>query len=225
MSETFRKHYSYGETVPILDTHVGITTDVYEDTDRQTRNGPYLKAVFSATAGPVKSLPLILEPLQGNDSKIIHLANIPVPIPFVRTVDMSLICDVVNYRWTPSPEGQRDNNGIVTFDLRSRCSFSVVGKSFTLQLDQRPCSVTLTKQLVQLPAQVQAAMGMPSAGRAEEVSAAGQAVAGQQAIRAEELTMAPGGWDGGGDPSSVIRNQLDIEERLRELGTRILSRA
>lgn len=223
MSEVFRKHYSYGETVPILDTHVGITTDVYEDADRQTRNGPYLKAVFSATAGPVKSLPLILEPLQGNDSKIIHLANIPVPIPLVRTVDMSLICDVVNYRWTAAPEGQRDNNGVVTFDLRSRCSFSVVGKSFTFVLDQRPCNITLTKQLTPLPAQMLAAVGMAAAGRPEEAVAGAQAAG--QAIRPEELVPTAGGVDGGADASSVIRNQLDIEERLRDLGTRILARA
>ena len=145
MAEIFRKHYSYGETIPILDTHVGMSVDLYEVTDKSVSGGPYIKAVFIAGAGPMKSLPLIVEPLD-NDSKVVHISDIPVPIPSVRSVDLSLIVDVANYRWTPSPEAPRES-GLVTFDLRLRAAFSLLSKSYTLLLDQRPCAVTLNGQL------------------------------------------------------------------------------
>src|SRR5271170_2936735 len=92
MPEVFRKHYSYGETIPILDTHVGMTADVFEVTDKPSPTGnPYIKAVFTATAGPMKSSPMIVEPLQDHDSRVVHLTNIPIPIQSTRTVDISLI--------------------------------------------------------------------------------------------------------------------------------------
>lgn len=226
MSEIFRKHYSYGETIPILETHVGLTTDIFEDSERQTPAGPYLKAVLLAFAGPIKSTPMIVEPLQDGHSKVIHLTNIPVPIPFVKTVDMSLISDVVNYRWTPSPEAaQQRENGVVTFDLRLRAAFSVLGRSFTLALDQRPCSVTLTKPLYAgVPFQYKASMGMQPAGAGGELSA--QAPQGQApGYRVEERGTTTGVVDGGGTESATMfTSQLDIEERLRELGSRILTK-
>ena len=220
MSEIFRKHYSYGETIPILDTNVGLTTDIFEETDRPAPIGPYLKAVLCAHAGPIKSSPMIVEPLQDNNSKILHLANIPVPIPFVRTVDMSLICDIVNYRWTASPDVQQRDNGVVTFDLRLRSAFSVLGKSFTLQLDQRPCTITLTKQLAMLPVQFQAAMVAPATSEGA-VQQPGQPV-GMPGYR-PEVGVPPG--NGGSESATVFTNQLDLEERLRELGTKILTRS
>ncbi len=223
MSEIFRKHYSYGETIPILDTHVGLTTDIYEDTEKFSSSGPYLKAVLLAYAGPIKSTPMIVEPLQDGNSKVVHLTNIPVPIPFVRTVDMSLISDIVNYRWTPAPEGaQQRENGVVTFDLRLRAAFSVLGRSFTLALDQRPCSVTLTKVLAAggLPVQFKAAMGGQPPGMGEMTAQAGQA----PSYRGEERAAMTGVVDGGAENASMFTAQLDIEERLRELGTRILTK-
>lgn len=141
MAEAFRKHYSYGETIPILDTHVEANVDIYEMPDKAGAGGPYIKAVFGAAAGPIKSPPVVLEPL-GNDSRVVHISDIPVTIPSVRTVDLSLTFDVANYRWAPSPEAPR-TNGLVTFDLRLRAAFSLLGKSYTVLLDQRPCAIAV----------------------------------------------------------------------------------
>ncbi|MDE2482805.1 MAG: hypothetical protein KGN02_11490 [bacterium] len=225
MSEIFRKHYSYGETIPILETHVGLTTDIYEDSEKQSPAGPYLKAVLLAFAGPIKSLPMIVEPLQDGNSKVVHLTNIPVPIPFVKTVDMSLISDIVNYRWTPSPEAvQQRENGVVTFDLRLRAAFSVLGRSFTLALDQRPCSITLTKPLVAgVPFQFKAAMGSPTSGTTGELNPQTQTMQ-TGGYRSEERATTTGVVDGGTESATMFTSQLDIEERLRELGTRILAK-
>jgi hypothetical protein len=224
MHDVFRKHYSYGETIPIIDTHVGMTTDIYEVTGRPGPTGPFVKAVCTATAGPMKSLPLVVEPLQASDSKIVHLTNIPVPIALVRTIDISLIFDFVNYRWTPSPEAR--DNGVVTFDLRLRAAFSILGKSYTLQLDQRPCSITLTKSLPQLgqvpvgaggfeglPQQT----GQPPSAQAEYGNVAYGRPEGQQ-------QFAQPNANGGTEPTALVTNQLDIEERLRQLGTKLLAR-
>ena len=223
MNEVFRKHYSYGETIPIIDTHVGMTTDIYEVTGKTGPSGPFVKAVCTATAGPMKSLPLVVEPLQASDSKVVHLTNIPVPIAWVRTIDVSLIFDFVNYRWTQSPEAR--DNGVVTFDLRLRAAFSLLGKSYTLQLDQRPCSITLTK----IPPQLQP---MPvGAGGFEGL----QQQAGQPPSQTSEYGNVPYGRQdqqgqfgqpviNGGEPTTAITNQLDIEERLRQLSTKLLAR-
>ena len=226
MTEVFRKHYSYGETIPIIDTHVGMITDVYEVTGKPAQAGPYIKAVCTASAGPMKSLPLVVEPLQSSDSKVVHLTNIPVPIAWVRTIDISLIFDFVNYRWTPSPEAR--DNGLVTFDLRLRAAFAVLGRSYTLQLDQRPCSITLTKPLaafsgVPMGAQagfegMQPQAGQPPSSQPEY----GTVTAGYG--RPEEQRFAQPGINGGAEPSALVTNQLDIEERLRQLGTKLLAR-
>lgn len=231
MSGMFRKHYSYGETIPTLDTHVGMSVDIFEETNRQSPHGPYLKAVLTATAGPLKSPPLIVEPLQENISKILHLSNIPVPIPQVRTVDLSLICDIVNYRWTPAQDGQR-HSGVVTFDLRLRAAFSLMGRSFTLQLDQRPCTITLTKQLVPTQMQVVGAGTGFEGTLPQGTQSYGQAGVEQmqetQSYGRGTQERVPSGVTNGGniapDSLNAFTNQLDIEERLRELGQRLLSR-
>jgi hypothetical protein len=224
MQEVFRKHYSYGETIPIIDTHVAMIADIYEVTGKPSQQGPVIKAVCVATAGPMKSLPLVLEPLQSSDSKVVHLTNIPVPIAWVRTIDIALMFDFANYRWTPSPETPHDN-GIVTFDLRLRAAFSVLGKSYTLQLDQRPCSITLTKTLPQLQPQtagvgqgMQQYGGQPTSGQSEY----GSVSYGQQE---QQRFVQPTINGGGNEPTTLITNQLDVEERLRQLGTKLLSRA
>jgi hypothetical protein len=202
MSEVFRKHYSYGEIIPVLDTFVGMTCDLYEVTDKTSpAGGPYVKAVFSASAGPMKSLPMIVEPLQDNDSKIVNLANIPVPIPSVRTVDVSLIFDLVGYRWTPSQEMPRDN-GLITFDLRLRAAFSLLGKSYTMHLDRRPCSLTLLNQLEGVFTEQRERATTTTSGKSEERTST-QTIDG----RADEFT-----------------GQLDIEERLRQLSANLLVR-
>jgi len=226
MTEVYRKHYSYGETIPIIDTHVGMTADIYEVTGKPAPVGPYIKAVCTASAGPMKSLPLVVEPLQSSESKVVHLTNIPVPIPWVRTLDVSLIFDFVNYRFTQSPETPRDN-GVVTFDLRLRAAFSILGKSYTLLLDQRPCSITLTKALPQY-AQPVAAGGTPGyEGMQPHVShpPSGQTEWGSLPYGRQERLAEPGPIDGSGtDSSMLVTNQLDIEERLRQLGTKLLAR-
>lgn len=223
MTEVFRKHYSYGETIPIIDTHVGMTCDIYEVTDKPSPAGPFIKAVCTASAGPMKSLPLIVEPLQSSDSRVVHLTNIPVPIAWARTIDMSLIFDFVNYRFTPSPESPRDN-GLVTFDLRLRAAFSVLGKSYTLQLDQRPCSITLTKQVPQrVPAGVVGFEGS-QLGQPAGVPGQGQAEYGSLQYGRQEERFAQQPIDGGGDQNTMVTNQLDIEERLRQLSTKLLTR-
>jgi hypothetical protein len=184
-----------------------MTADIFEVSDRPTSIGvPYIKAVFTATAGPMKSTPVILEPLQDNDSKVIHLTNIPVPIPSVNSVDVSLIFDVVNYRWTPSAEMPREN-GVITFDMRMRAAFSLLGKSYTLQLDQRPCTLTLTK---------------PMLDSYQEIG---------QRERSSSLSSTYGRTDERTTPTSVtngsvdsITGQLDIEEQLRQLGSKLLVR-
>jgi hypothetical protein len=51
MPEIFRKHYSYGETIPILDTYVGMGADFFEVTEGQAATGPFIKAVLTASAG------------------------------------------------------------------------------------------------------------------------------------------------------------------------------
>jgi hypothetical protein len=219
MSGTFRKHYSYGETIPTLETHVGLSVDIFEEPNRLTQSGPYLKAALTATAGPFKSPPLIIEPLQENVSKIMHLSNIPVPVPQVKAVDISLISDLVNYRWTPSAEGQR-GNGVVTFDLRLRAAFSLMGRSYTLQLDQRPCTVTLTKQLV-----------------LDGVGVSGAASTQQRFEQTQDQVPGRSPWDdrvttgiidGSNTAIDSMNNpftkQLDIEEHLREIGQRVLAR-
>lgn len=216
VTETFRKHYSYGETIPILNTQVGMICDIFEAHGGQGGTKPYCKAVLVATAGPVKSLPMIVDPL-ANDSKIIHLTDIPVPIPRVRTVDLSLIFDVANYRWTPVPEAPRD--GLVTFDLRCRAAFSMLSKSYTLLLDQRPCAITLTGQVSDYAQHQQqhAQQQMPFGPSQSEVGSVPYP-------RFEERPI--GGYvpNGGGEPENVI-TQLDLEERLRQFGTRLLARS
>jgi hypothetical protein len=144
MPEVFRKNYSYGETIPIIGTYVGMTADIYVP-DKAAPAGPYLKAIFVATAGPVTSMPAIVEPLD-NDSKVIRMTDVPVPIPSARSVDLSLRFDIANYRWTPALQGPREN-GTVTFDLRLQAAFWLLGESQTLVLDERSCSITLLKQL------------------------------------------------------------------------------
>jgi len=222
MTEVFRKHYSYGETIPIIDTHVGMTTDVFEVTGKPAPVGPFIKAVCTATAGPMKSLPLVVEPLQSSDSKVVHLTNIPVPIAGIRTIDMSLIFDFVNYRWTPSQESPQ-NNGLVTFDLRLRTAFSLLGKSYTLQLDQRPCAITLTKAHAQ-------AMQPPLAGisngfdRQQQNVPYGQQEQSEFGQAAYGVSEQRGTVDAESERSSYLTKQLDIEERLRELSTKLLTR-
>lgn len=224
MHEVFRKHYSYGETIPIIDTHVGMTTDIYEVTGRPTPGGPYIKAVCTATAGPMKSMPLVVEPLQNSDSKIVHLTNIPVPIAWVRTIDVSLIFDFVNYRFTPSQESR--DNGLVTFDLRLRAAFSLLGKSYTLALDQRPCSITLTKPISQLQPAF-AGTGAFQEGQPQGQPPSGQFEYGNVAYaRGEEQRVGQPTINGGGsEPNTLVTSQLDIEERLRQLSTQLLARS
>jgi len=223
MTEVFRKHYSYGETIPIIDTHVGMTTDLYEVIGRTGPSGPFIKAVCLASAGPMKSVPTIVEPLQGSDSKVMHLTNIPVPIAWVRTIDISLIFDFVNYRFTPAPEGPR-NNGLVTFDLRSRAAFSLLGKSYTLQLDQRPCSITLTKAL--LPVQQGVPVGVGFEGvQPQTIPPSGQTEYGSVSYGRTEDQFTQQNINGGGvEQNNLVTNQLDIEERLRQLSTKLLTR-
>ncbi|HTX60059.1 MAG TPA: hypothetical protein VMH02_10340 [Verrucomicrobiae bacterium] len=214
MSEVFRKHYSYGETIPILDTHVGMTTDLFEVTGKPNAARPYLKAILSASAGPMKSPPMIVEPLLESDSRVVHLSNIPVPIPFVQSVDISLIFDIVNYRWTPSPELARDS-GLVTFDLRLRAAFSVLGRSYTLQLDQRPCAITLARRFVPQQPEMQP----------ETIAETRQPIGGFErptAYSQTEERMISSIGDGGGTESFTSR--LDVEERLRQLGNKLLVR-
>ena len=208
---------------PILDTHVGMIADIYEVPDKPaTSGGPYIKAVFVATAGPMK-LPLIVEPLD-NESKVVHISGIPVPILSVPTVDLSLIFDIANYRWMSSPDLQRDN-GLVTFDLRLRAAFSLLSKSRTLLLDQRPCSITLTQQLRRM--QIPLGVGASFDGSQQSGQPGGQAGTGQT-----ESGSVPYGRDqnwssvpnGGADTSRMVTNQLEIEERLRQLGTKLLAR-
>lgn len=209
MTELFRKHYSYGETIPILDTQVGMIVDIYEVSGGMNEQ-PHLKGVFVATAGPMKSLPSIVDPLD-NESKVIHISNIPVPIPNARTVDISLIFEVSGYRWTPSPEGPNEGS-LVAFDLRCRAAFSVFGKSYTLLLDQRPCSITLTKQQWFAP---QMQMPFRNAGSFDQ----------DDQRRMQQVGM-QGTNDGGGSvPGYTVTNQLDVEERLRQLSTKLLARS
>jgi hypothetical protein len=223
MTEVFRKHYSYGETIPIIDTHVAMTADIYEVTGKPMSHGPFIKAVCAASAGPMKSPPLVVEPLQSSDSKVVHLTNIPVPIATVRTVDISLIFDFVNYRFTPSPQAPREN-GVVTFDLRLRAAFSILGKSYTLLLDQRPCSITLTKvapQLVQQP--IAAGAGYEWTQQAAQPPSGVSEHGNLPYDRRESVAQATG-FDGESSVGTLITNQLDLEERLREIGTKLLAR-
>jgi hypothetical protein len=227
MPEVFRKHYSYGETIPILDTNVGMKIDIFEVTDRPSPTGPYIKAVLSATAGPMKSLPLIVDPLQDSESKVVHLTDIPVPIAQVRTVDISLIFDIVNYRWTPSPEFPRDN-GLVTFDLRLRAAFSLLGKSYTLQLDHRPCSLTLTKQLVPWKVPVAAGSGYEQTQQQQQFAGQSSANAERGSVpygRPEGSFGLPGTINGGTEMTTMVTNQMDVEDRLRQLSQKLLARA
>jgi hypothetical protein len=226
MPEVFRKHYSYGETIPILDTFVGMTADVFEVTERPSATRPYIKAVLTALAGPMKSSPLIVEPIGDNDSKVVSLTDIPVPIPSVRTVDISLIFDLVNYRWMQS-EDVPQNNGVVTFDLRLRAAFSLLGRSYTLQLDQRPCAITVTKWPTRMPYYA-------GASGFEGNAPIGQQPDGQNANQAERTTAnyAPAperrsgqAISGNIDAPTSFANQLDVEERLRQLSTKFLIRS
>ncbi len=219
MSEVFRKHYAYGDTIPILDTHVGMTCDLYEVTEKPAPAGPYIKAVFTATAGPMKSTPLIVEPLQDNESRVVHLSDIPVPVALVRTVDISLIFDLVNYRWTPSPDFLREN-GLITFDLRLRAAFSLLGKSYTLQLDQRPCSLTLAKRIPQVP------LGAGFEAPHQQLQGAGPAGAvatAEPAVHRGEGPR-PSTIGNGAEISNLVTSQMDVEERLRQLSTQMLAR-
>jgi hypothetical protein len=225
MTEVFRKHYSYGETIPILDTNVGMIADIYEVSDKPATSAPYIKAVFVALAGPMKSLPLIVEPLD-NESKVVHIPDIPVPIQSVRTVDLSLIFDIANYRWMASPDVPRDN-GLITFDLRLRAAFSLLNKSYTLLLDQRPCAITLTR----LPQQ-QMPLG---AGTSFDQTQQSGAPSGGQAFgpttefgsvpyaRSDQRWSASG--PNGSEASSIVTNQLEVEERLRQLSAKMLVRS
>ena len=226
MPEVFRKHYSYGETIPILDTFVGMTADVFEVTERSSDEGPFIKAVLTALAGPMKSSPMIVEPICDNDSKVVSLTDIPVPIPSVRTVDISLIFDLVNYRWTQSEDVPR-SNGVVTFDLRLRAAFSLLGRSYTLQLDQRPCAITLATWRTPL-AHYAGSLGF------EGSSAVGQQPDGQDASQRERIATnyerarerRPGQAISGNVDSPIsFTGQLDVEERLRQLGTKLLVRS
>jgi hypothetical protein len=217
MKELFRKHYSYGETIPILDTQVGTIVDIYEVVGNQ-QEPPHIKGVFVATAGPMKSLPLIVDPLE-NESKVVHLANIPVQVPNVRTVDISLIFDISNYRWTPSPDVPA-GGGLIGFDLRCRAAFSILGKSYTLLLDQRPCSITLTSsQWTQQPMRVPVGAGTMFAGFGDQ--------SGGQPYQSgdEQQRMMQGTLDGASSGGSTFTNQLDVEERLRQLSTKLLARS
>jgi hypothetical protein len=214
MSEVFRKHYSYGETIPILDTHIGMMVDLYEVPGRPSpAGGPYVKAVFLASAGPMKSSPMIVEPIQEHESKVVHLSNIPVPIPGVRTVDISLIFDLVNYRWMPSQETTREN-GVIAFDLRLRAAFSLLGKSYTLQLDQRPCTLTVSN--TSLPWMAPLSLGLDGMPRSQPIGEhEGEAT---YATREERFIPQPV------STRDTVTNQLDIEERLRQLSTKLLVR-
>jgi hypothetical protein len=144
MPEVFRKQYSYGETIPALGIYVGMSADIYVP-DKAAPGGPYLKAVFVATAGRVQSVPAIVEPLH-DDSKIVRMNDVPVPIPSVRSVDIVVSFDISNYRWTPAPAGPREN-GVVTFDLKLQASFSLAGAPHAVPLDERACSIALAKRL------------------------------------------------------------------------------
>lgn len=224
MPEVFRKHYSYGETIPILDTNVGMKIDIFEVTDRPSPTGPSIKAVLSATAGPMKSLPLIVDPLQDSESKVVHLTDIPVPIAQVRTVDISLIFDIVNYRWTASPEFPRDN-GLITFDLRLRAAFSLLGKSYTLQLDHRPCSLTLTKQLVPWKVPVVAGFGYEQPQQQFTGQPPSNAERGNIPYgRPEGSFGQPSAINGGSEVTAMVTNQMDVEDRLRQLSQKLLAR-
>ncbi len=227
MSEVFRKHYSYSETIPIIDTQVGMITDIYEVTGKPAPVGPYIKAVCMASAGPMKSLPLVVEPLQNSDSKVVHLTNIPVPISWVRTIDISLIFDFVNYRWMPSPEPPREN-GLVTFDLKLRAAFSLLGRSYTLLLDHRPCSITLAKPF---PVVQEAPVGTTAGFEGAQMQAghppSGQAEYGTLPYgfgRTEEQQFAQSTINGGSETGTLVTDQLAVEERLRQLGTKQLAR-
>lgn len=225
MPEVFRKHYSYGETIPILDTFVGMTADLFEITEAPSAGAPVIKAVLTALAGPMKSSPMIVEPVHDNDSKVVSLTDIPVPIPSVRTVDISLIFDLVNYRWVQSQELPQ-NNGVVTFDLRLRAAFSLLGKSYTLQLDQRPCAITLRKW--QLPIrQYAGTLGFDSnASSGQQPGAQGVSDGERATANYEYASERRSGQAIGGniDPPGSFTNQLDMEERLRVLSTKLLIR-
>jgi hypothetical protein len=224
MTEVFRKHYSYAETIPVLDTNVGMIADIYEVADRPPAAAPYIKAVFVATAGPMKSLPLIVEPLD-NESKVVHMSDIPVPIQSVRTVDLSLIFDIANYRWTVSPEAPRDN-GLITFDLRLRAAFSLLNKSYTLLLDQRPCAITLAHfSQLQMPLGV----GTSFDGTQQPGQPLGGQTFGQSEIGSVPYARSEQRWSASGpnvsETPSTVTNQLDIEERLRQLSAKMLVRS
>jgi hypothetical protein len=214
MSEIFRKHYSYGETIPILDTNVGMMLDLYEVPGRPSpAGGPYLKAVFVASAGPMKSAPIVAEPVQEHESRVVHLANIPVPIPGVRTVDISLIFDLVNYRWIPSQE-PRGDSGLIAFDLRLRAAFSVLGKSYTLQLDQRPCTLTVSGETPQRQVPLFASGGMDGMQRGQPIGEH----EGAPTYGSPERFVQPGRTITG----ETATNQLDVEEHLRQISTRLV---
>lgn len=224
MAEIFRKHYSYGETIPILDTHVGMSVDIYEVTDKSVLGRPYIKAVFIAKGGPMKSLPLIVEPLD-NDSKVVHISDIPVPIPSVGSVDLSLIFDVANYRWTPSPEAPSES-GLVTFDLRLRAAFSLLSKSYTLLLDQRPCAITLNPQLSQMQIPVGIGAGLnagPQTGKPTSAQPTGQMEYGNVPYGRSEQRWTVPVSDGSEASSKIVTGQLEVEERLRELSARLFA--
>ncbi len=209
MAEFFRKHYSYGETIPILNTHVGTSVDIYELTDKSSARGPYIKAVFTAAAGPMKSFPQIVEPLD-NDSRVVHISDIPAPIPAARAVDLSLIFDVTNYRWIPSPEAPQ-TDGLLAFNLRLRAEFSLPSKSYTLLLDQRPCAITVTAHNLR-PVQQTVETGD---GETPAQVETGSLTYG----RFEQRWPIP---DTAETSSRMVTGQLDVEERLRQLGTRHL---
>jgi hypothetical protein len=136
-----------------------------------------------------------------------------------------LIFDLVNYRWTQSEDVPR-NNGVVTFDLRLRAAFSLLGRSYTLQLDQRPRAITLNKW----PMPVRHYVG---ASGFESNATIGQQPDGQN-INQRERTSAsyeraqerhPGkAISGNVDAPTSFANQLDVEERLRQLSTKLLIR-
>ncbi len=226
MPEVFRKHYSYGETIPILDTFVGMTADVFEVTERSSDEGPFIKAVLTALAGPMKSSPMIVEPIRDNDSKVVSLTDIPIPIPSVRTVDISLIFDLVNYRWTQSEEVPR-SNGIVTFDLRLRAAFSLLGKSYTLQLDQRPCAITLAIRRVPIQHYAGAAGfdGNVATGQHPDGHDANQRERGTTGYERGQPRWPGQSIIGNVDAPISFTSQLDVEERLRQLGTKLLVRS
>jgi hypothetical protein len=141
--EIFRASYKFGVTVPVINVFVGAEVDIFQETGQNApQGGPDLKAQLAAEAGPIK-VPAVTvgPPLSNATTETVKIYSVPVPIPFVKSIDIDLVFNIVDYMWTPAAGNA--NDGVVTFGIVTKLQFVILGKNIDIQLAP-PLKVSIT---------------------------------------------------------------------------------